>query len=66
MLKREVMHDYDGAQKINLDHVLRIQREQRAEQSDFFRDTARLNKDLIEAVLEYKSMVKRGEMIEQL
>ena len=66
ILKREAMHDYEGVQKIRLDQLLRLERERRAEQSDFFKDSAKISRDLIEAVLEYQSMFKTGEILEQM
>ena len=66
ILQREAMQDYDGVQKIRLDQLLRLERERRSEQSDFFKYYAKISKDLIEAVLEYQSMFKTGEILEKM
>ena len=64
--KLESMRDWSGVQEVSLNHLLRLERERREERASYFRDTARINKDLIDAVLEYKQILKRGEMLELL
>ena len=66
LLRLEGLRDYDGAARLRLDSLARLSRERRAEETDFFRDTARIRKDLIDAIIEYKGMLKRGEILEKL
>ena len=66
LLRLEGVRDYDGAARLRLDSLARLSRERRAEEADFFRDTARIQKDLIDAIIEYKGMLKRGEVLEKL
>ena len=62
----EGLRDYDGAARLRLDQLARLSRERRAAEVDCFRDIARINKDLIDAILEYKSISNRGEIFNSL
>ena len=66
MLKREAAMDYQGAQDLESNQLLRLQRERRAELTEYFRDTARLKKDLIDAMLEYKAVGQRASLMEEV
>jgi hypothetical protein len=58
--------DYDSARRIALTHLLRLHSEKRQEEDSVFRDTSRINKYLIESIMEYRSAAQKGEMLEQL
>jgi hypothetical protein len=58
--------DYDSIRRIRLEQLLRLQSEKRGELNSFFRDTVRIQKDLIDAVLDYQGILKRGEVLDQL
>ena len=61
---KETAHDYLGAMEIEANQLLRLQKEKRSERAEYFRDTARLRKDLIEAMLEYKAADQRAGLME--
>ena len=63
MLKREAMNDIDGIERIRLGDLMKLQRDRRAEQVAYFRDAARLNKDLIDAILEYKTAKNQQSLL---
>lgn len=65
-LKLETMHNYEGALKLQLDSMMRLRRERRAEVNDYMRDSMRFSRDLVEAVMEYKTVVSRGDVFDQL
>jgi hypothetical protein len=65
-IKREAVRDYEGALKIQLDSMMRLRKERRAEVNDYMRDFMRFSRDLVEAVMEYKSVVSRGDVFDQL
>jgi len=65
-LQRESMGDYAGALDIELNQLLRLHKERREDQTSYFRDTAMLNKDLIDAVLEYKATIQRKGFFDKL
>ena len=55
--------DYETARKLRMDS-LRLSRERREEEVSFFRDTSRV--DLVDAILEYKSISNRGEILNRM
>ncbi len=55
--------DYEGVRKIKLEQILRLQKERRDQETSFFRDDATIKKDLFEAILEYKKILKTGEIL---
>ena len=65
-LKLEAMRDYEGTLKIQLDSMLRLRKERRSEVNEYMRDSMRFSRDLVEAVMEYKSVVSRGGVFDQL
>jgi hypothetical protein len=66
VLQRRSIHDYDGAQKIELTQLLALQRECREETVRCFRDAAMLRRDLLDAVLEYKAAQQNDEFVNSL
>ena len=63
LLGCEERKEYETAQDIRLNHLLRIEKEKRSAHTEYFRDAARIRSDLIEAILEYKAINQRGELL---
>ena len=66
VLQKESAMDYVGAVDIELNQLLRLRKEQREEKESYFRDTQRLNKDLIDEILEHKAMNQRKSLFDTL
>jgi hypothetical protein len=66
VVRQQGARNYEAAEKIELSQLMGLQRELRSENASYIRDTNRLNKDLMDAVIEFKEIVNRGEIFKKI